>query len=311
MQTHSDTPDAAAPRGGGPIARLWAWVVAEDGLRQGVFYVPLAFMLVFLVAPLGLTLVWSVFPRKLFWMEPGFTLVAYEKFFLTPRLENFLTSMIYGAWAVLISFVLGFPIAVFVRRRIPVRAQHAVILLFILPFMISELIRTFSLRPVLGRTGLVNTFLQGIGIIDEPISVILYTPLGMVIGVVLSFLPIMVFASFLALEAVERYVFEVCDDLGGGMWATLRNVIVPLGAPGIFAGALFIFVNGIGLALMPDLLGGPAAVNAGVIVLNAIQVLDFPLAMAISAVMIVTMVVLLYIGHRLFDLTKLLEPIKR
>lgn len=310
MQSSTQAAGAPEAPGGGSGARLWNWLVAEDGLRQLVFYLPLVFMLVFLVAPLGLTLVWSVFPRKLFWMEPGFTLVAYEKFFLTPRLTNFLMSMWYSAWAVLGSFVLGFPIAVFVRRRIPVRAQHAVVLLFILPFMISELIRTFSLRPVLGRTGLVNSFLLGIGVIDEPISVILYTPLGMIIGVVLSFLPIMVFASFLALEAVERYVFEVCDDLGGGVWATLRNVIIPLGAPGIFAGALFIFVNGIGLALMPDLLGGPAAVNAGVIVLNAIQVLDFPLAMAISGVLVVTMVVLLYIGHRLFDLTKLLEPIK-
>jgi ABC-type spermidine/putrescine transport system permease subunit I len=296
---------------GQPAARFRAWLTAEDGARALVFYLPLVFMCLFLVAPLGLTLVWSVFPRTRFWMEPGFTLAAYEKFFLTPRLDNFLHSMMYGAAAVVISFVLGFPIAVFVRRRIPVRAQHAVVLLFILPFMISELIRTFSLRPVLGRTGLVNSFLQGVHLIDEPISVILYTPLGMILGVVLSFLPIMVFASFLALEAVERYVFEVCDDLGGGVWATLRNVIIPLGAPGIFAGALFIFVNAIGLALIPDLLGGPGAVNAGIIVLNAIQVLDFPLAMAISAVLIVTMVLLLYVGHRLFDLTKLLEPIKK
>lgn len=302
------SPRGAADR---PAARFWAWLTAEDGARTLALHVPLVFMVLFLLAPLALTLVWSVFPRKRFWMEPGFTLAAYEKFFLSPRLDSFLTSITHGAIAVLVCFLLGFPIAVFVRRRIAPRAQHAVVLMFILPFMISDLIRTFSLRPVLGRTGLVNSFLLWTHVIHEPISVILYTPLAMILGVVLSFLPIMVFASFLALEAVERYVFEVCDDLGGGVWATLRNVIIPLSAPGIFAGALLIFINAIGQALIPSLLGGPAAVNAGVIVIDAINVLDFPLAMAISAVLIVMMVLLLYIGHRLFDLTKLLEPIKK
>ena len=86
-------------------------------------------------------------------------------------------------------------------------------------------------------------------------------------------------------------------------------MIVPLAAPGIFAGSVFIFVNGLGVALVPTILGGPGAVNAGLIVNQAIVALDFPLAMAISTIMIATLIALLYIGHRLFDLTKILEPI--
>ena len=85
--------------------------------------------------------------------------------------------------------------------------------------------------------------------------------------------------------------------------------IVPLAAPGIFAGSVFIFVNGLGVALVPTILGGPGAVNAGLIVNQAIVAIDFPLAMAISAIMMATLTILLYIGHRLFDLTKVLEPI--
>jgi len=119
----------------------------------------------------------------------------------------------------------------------------------------------------------------------------------------------MVFSGFLAMEAVHRYVFEVCDDLGARPLRTFKDVIVPLAAPGIFAGSVFIFVNGLGTALVPTILGGPGAVNAGLIANQAIVALDFPLAMAISAIMMVTLMVLLYIGHRLFDLTRILEPI--
>jgi ABC-type spermidine/putrescine transport system permease subunit I len=292
-----------------PDQMWWQQALGENGLQRWVFYIPAAFMLVFLAAPTLLTLVWSFFERTTFWMEPGFTLFAYENFFTSARAENYFYSMIHSGAAVLISFVIGFPIAVFVRRRVPRAAQHRVILLFILPFMISELVRVFAMRPVLGRYGLVNTFLMDIGLISEPISAILFTPLGVVIGDVLSFLPFMVFSGFLAMEAVPRYVFEVCDDLGARPVRTFQDVIVPLAAPGIFAGSVFIFANSLGTALVPTILGGPGAVNAGLIANQAIASLDFPLAMAISAIMIVTLMLLLYVGHRLFDLTKILDPI--
>ena len=266
-------------------------------------------MTLFLAVPMALTVVWSVFERTQFWMKPGLTLFAYETFFTSARAENYLFSMLHAAIAVVISFALAFPIAVFVRRRIPTALQHRVVLLFILPFMISELVRVFALRPVLGRNGVINTFLMDIGIISEPITVILFSPIGVVIGDVISFMPFMVFAGFLAMEAVQGYVFEVCEDLGARTVRAFREVIVPLAAPGIFAGSVFIFVNSVGGALVPILLGGPGAVNAGLIVNQAIVAIDFPLAMAISAIMMATLMLLLYIGHRMFDLTKILEPL--
>ena len=284
---------------------LWVRVLGVNGVQKWVFYIHVVFMTLFL----ALTGVWSVFERTQFWMEPGFTLFAYETFFTSARAENYLFSMLHAAIAVVISFALAFPIAVFVRRRIPAALQHRVVLLFILPFMISELVRVFALRPVLGRNGVINTFLMDIGIISEPITVILFSPIGVVIGDVISFMPFMVFAGFLAMEAVQGYVFEVCEDLGARTLRAFREVIVPLAAPGIFAGSVFIFVNSVGGALVPILLGGPGAVNAGLIVNQAIVAIDFPLAMAISAIMMATLMLLLYIGHRMFDLTKILEPL--
>ena len=281
----------------------------ENGLQKWVFYLPVVFMVVFFAVPLALTFVWSVFERTTFWMKPGFTMFSYINFFTSARLENFLYSMFHSAIAVAIAFAVGFPIAVFVRRRIAEVAQHRVILLFILPFMVSEIIRVFALRPVLSRNGLINTVLLKIGLIGEPITAILFTPTGVIIGEVLSFLPFIVFAGFLSMEAVPKYIFEVCDDLGAGFWRTFVDVILPLAAPGIFAGSVFIFVNGLGVALIPNILGGPGAVNAGLIATQAIAALDFPLAMAISAIMMTTLLILLFIGHKLFDLTRILSPI--
>jgi len=288
-----------------PLAQL-RW---RRRLGRALFLFPIVFMMLFFALPLALTVVWSVFERTMFWMEPGFTLFAYENFFFSARLENFLSSMWHSSISVVVAFIFGFPIAVFVRRRVPLVAQHRVILLFILPFMVSEIIRIFALRPVLQRTGLVNTVLLKLGVITEPITAILYTPLGVIIGEVLSFLPFIVFAGFLAMEAVPKYVFEICDDLGALPHRVFIDVILPLAAPGIFAGAVFIFVNGLGVALLPNILGGPGAVNAGLIATQAIAALDFPLAMAVSAIMMATLLGLLYIGHRLFDLTRILSPI--
>ena len=93
------------------------------------------------------------------------------------------------------------------------------------------------------------------------------------------------------------------------MRKTTWQLLVLLLVVCIFAGGVFIFVNGLGVALVPTILGGPGAVNAGLIVNQAIVALDFPLAMATSAIIMFTLTLLLYIGHRLFNLTKILQPI--
>ena len=274
-----------------------------------LFKIPVIFMIIFFVLPLSLTVVWSVFERTMFWMEPGFTLFSYENFFFSARLENFVVSMLHSSVSVFFSFLIGFPIAIFIRRRVRKIAQHRVMLLFILPFMVSEIIRIFALRPILSRNGVLNDLLINFGFIDSPISAFVFTPTGVVIGEIVSFLPFMIFSTFLALEAIPNYIFEVCSDLGVNRRRMFTDIYLPLAAPGLFAGSVFIFVNGIGIALIPTILGGPGSVNAGLIATQAIIALDFPLAMAVSAIMMFTLMGLLYIGHRLFNLTKLLEPI--
>ena len=83
-----------------------------------LFKIPIMFMIVFFVIPLALTVVWSVFERTMFWMEPAFTLFSYENFFFSSRLENFLSSMMHSSISVIFAFFIGFPIAIFIRRRV-------------------------------------------------------------------------------------------------------------------------------------------------------------------------------------------------
>ena len=88
-----------------------------------LFKVPVIFMIIFFVLPLSLTVVWSVFERTMFWMEPGFTLFSYENFFFSARLENFVVSMLHSSVSVFCSFLIGFPIAIFIRRRVVAGAE--------------------------------------------------------------------------------------------------------------------------------------------------------------------------------------------
>ena len=152
----------SSARRGRDISAPSVWLrdlFGENGLQKWVFYIPVVFFIMFFALPMLLTVVWSVFERTMFWMEPGFTLFAYENFFTSARAENYVFSMLHSAVAATVSFIIGFPIAVFVRRRVAQAAQHRVILLFILPFMISELVRVFAMRPVLGRNGVLNNLL--------------------------------------------------------------------------------------------------------------------------------------------------------
>ena len=100
-------------------------------------------------------------------------------------------------------------------------------LLFILPFMVSEIIRIFTLRPILSRHGLINNFLMDFNFIDSPISAFVFTPTGVVIGEIVSFLPFMIFSTFLALEAIPNYVFEVCADLGVNRRRMFKDIQEP------------------------------------------------------------------------------------
>ena len=127
-----------------------------------VFRAPLIFMVLFFALPMAMTVVFSVFERTMFWMEPGFTLYSYENFFFSARLENFLKSMMYSLISVAICFVLGFPIAVFVRKSIPALPETGVVSDDVIRDNFTSIIKLLAIRHQSGRYQLkqYKTYLQ-------------------------------------------------------------------------------------------------------------------------------------------------------
>ncbi|MDB0053392.1 hypothetical protein N9E95_00545 [Alphaproteobacteria bacterium] len=112
--------------------------------------------------------------------------------------------MFHSSISVVCAFFIGFPIAIFIRRRVKKVAQHRVMLLFILPFMVSEIIRIFALRPILSRNGVLNSLLMDFNFIDTPISAFVFTPTGVVIGEIVSFFTVYDFFNFFSFRGYPK-----------------------------------------------------------------------------------------------------------
>lgn len=262
---------------------------------------------VFFVVPLAMTLVWGFWPRTPsgFWMEPGFTLDAYTTFVTTGRVNVYLTSLKLAIATVAISIALGYPVAYFLAMRLDEDTAFALLFVFVLPFIVSKIVRTLSWRFILGRSGPINRVLMFLGDVEQPLDWLLFSPYSVLIGLVFSTLPFVVFPVWLALRSIDRSILEASADLGAHPLVTFKNITLPLSLPGVFAATIFVFVTAFGATALPTLLGGGGFAVMGNTILSVLNVLNYPLAAAISTVMIVTMVLLLLLWAYLYDLEQL------
>jgi ABC-type spermidine/putrescine transport system permease subunit I len=179
--------------------------------------------------------------------------------------------------------------------------------LFTIPFFTSYLIRAFSWRLVLGRNGLINNWLLHLGIIDQPLDWLLFSDFAVNVGLIASYLPFAIFPLILSMQRVEPSFLAASQDLGAGFWRTFYAILLPLTKAGIFAGFLFVFVMALGSTTEVQMLGGAAASMISVMINDVMRVVNFPLAFAISTVVLVLLFVLIFVGNRLFRLTSLFE----
>ncbi len=151
-----------------------------------------------------------------------------------------------------------------------------------LPFWTSFLIRTYAWMFLLRDTGLVNTLLQGMHIVREPLP-LLFNDGAVVLGLVYGFLPFMVLPLYATLEKLDPALLDAAFDLGATPWVALRRVVVPLSKPGIAAGCVLVFIPCLGAYLTPDLMGGGKTVMLGNLVQNQFtSARDWPFGAAIS-----------------------------
>jgi spermidine/putrescine transport system permease protein len=205
---------------------------------------------------------------------------------------------VWSAGCTVACLVLGFPVAYVVARA--TRHRRLLLLLVILPFWTSFLVRMFAMIFLLRDTGLVNSALLAVGLIDEPIH-LLYTPFAVVLGLVYGFLPLMILPIYASLEKMDDSLLEAAEVLGARPLARFTRVVLPLAMPGVVAGSLLTFIPALGSFVTSDLLGGAKQVMIGNLIQNQFGAArNWPFGSALSFVLmlLVLVPVLFYLRRR-------------
>lgn len=196
-------------------------------------------------------------------------------------IDAFLTAIRVAGTATLAALLIGFPLAYAITRA-PKGWQGLLVVLVILPFWTSFLIRVYAWMAILRPEGVLDRVLMGLGLTSDPLR-LLNTETAVVIGMVYSYLPFMVLPIYAVLEKLDRSLIEAAADLGAKPLARFLTITVPLAKPGILAGCFLVFVPGIGEFVIPDLLGGSETLMIGrVLWTEFFSNRDWPLASAVA-----------------------------
>jgi spermidine/putrescine transport system permease protein len=237
-----------------------------------------------LAAPLAIILGYSFLSRGVYGgIELPWTAESYTRLFDPLYLGILLRSVVIAAAATVLCLVLAFPAALFISRAH--KRKYLYLQLVILPFWTSFLVRTYAWLFLLRDTGLINTALQAVGLIHNPLP-LLYNNGAVLLGLVYGYLPFMVLPIYATLERLDPALLEAAADLGARPWAVLLRVTIPLSRPGIAAGCILVFIPCLGAYLTPDLLGGGRTEMVGNLVQNQFTTArDWPFGSAVSLVL--------------------------
>jgi putrescine transport system permease protein len=202
---------------------------------------------------------------------------------------SYLYSLKTAFFSTLICLALGYPMAYAIARTSK-STQSVLLLVVILPFWTSFLLRVYALEGIIRETGLLNTTLLWLGIIHQPLQ-IMRTTLAVYLGIIYSYLPFMVLPLFATLEKLDHSLLEAAADLGSPPWRTFLDVTLPLSMPGIIAGSMLVFIPAIGEFVIPTLLGGPDNLMIGRVLWDEFfGNRDWPVASAVAIAFLVLLV---------------------
>jgi spermidine/putrescine transport system permease protein len=257
------------------------------------------YALLMLAVPLGAILLYSILTDGYLTIEWTPTLANYAEAWGDPLYRQVMLRSLYvSATVTLVTVLLAYPVAYYVSFHVSPSRKSLWLFLITIPFWTSYLIRVFLWKVILGFNGVVNSSLMTLGIIDEPLTFILYNVNAVVITLAHAYAPFAILPIFVALEKIDRSLLEASQDLGESKLLTFWRVTLPLSMPGVVAAVLIVFIPTIGDYVTPQLVGGPE----GRMISNAIQLqylrLDnYPLgsALAVSAMAIVTAISLVFL----------------
>ncbi|MCX8501440.1 MAG: ABC transporter permease subunit [Alphaproteobacteria bacterium] len=205
-------------------------------------------------------------------------------------LAAFVESLRLATVSTVICLLVGYPVAYAIARA-PKARQNIYIMLIILPFWTSFLLRVYALQGVLRDSGLLNQLLMALGFIDEPIH-ILQTTLAVQIGITYSYAPFMVLPLYATLQKLDPTLLEAASDLGSRPFRAFLDVTLPLSMPGVIAGSMLTFIPAMGEYIIPDMLGGPGVQTIGRVLWDTFfSDRDWPMASAVSIAFLLFLVV--------------------
>jgi putrescine transport system permease protein len=270
--------------------------------RGLVYGVPMLFLLAFFATPFLVVLRISFsemegvrFKNVIGWADGEFFIkLRYATYlFLTEDplyIKTYLSSIEFAAITTVICLAMGYPMAYFMARS-PASIRPALVMLVMLPFWTSFLLRVYAWKMLLADSGVFNNIAMAMGLIDSPVKM-MHTPFSLVLGMVYTYLPFMVLPLYANLVKMDLRLLEAARDLGASPWTAFWRVTVPLSKNGIIAGALLVFIPCVGEFVIPELLGGPQTLMIGRVLWDEFfSNNDWPMAASVAVVMVLMIVV--------------------
>ena len=245
----------------------------------------LAWLFLWAGVPLLLVVGYSFMERGIYGgVERGFTLEHYRQLLDPLYLGIIGRTIVLSVLATAGCLIVGFPMAYVIARS--GRWRRLLLFLVVLPFWTSFLVRTYAMIFLLRDTGLINSVLMGLGIIETPLT-LLYTPGAVLAGLIYGFLPFAVLPIYASLEKLDPTLLEAAEMLGARPATRFWRVTLPLTMPGVVAGGLLVFIPALGSFLTPDLLGGAKTTLLGNLVQNQFTTgRDWPFGAAASILLL-------------------------
>jgi len=268
-----------------------------------VIALPYAWLAVFFLLPLALVLGLSLgtnAPDLAPPVELGVSFASFKLLFTDDLyLAAWLSSLRIAAASTLVALLLGYPMAYAIARAQP-RRRPMLLMLVVLPFWTSFLIRVYAWMGLLAENGILNQVLRGSGLVADP-GTILGTEWAVHLGIVYAYLPFMVLPLYVTLEKLDWSLLEAASDLGARPLAAFLTVTLPLSLPGIVAGCLLVFIPAVGEFVIPDLLGGTRTLMIGKVLWDEFFTnSDWPLASAVAICLLALLVgpILIFQRHQ-------------
>jgi putative spermidine/putrescine transport system permease protein len=293
------------------------WPMAQDRKLFVAWLQATPMMLVFaafFLLPMLLVTIVSAWDYNEYQMIPAFSLRGYSDTFegciadlpdLCTILKTYLTTLklCFLTWC--LTLLIGFTVAYFLAFHVRSKTWQIVLtLLCTIPFWTSNVIRMIAWIPLLGRNGLVNKGLVGLGVIQQPVEWLLYSEFSVVLALVHLFTFFMVVPIFNSLIRIDKRLIEAAYDAGASGWQTLVNVVIPLAKPGIVIGSIFVITIVMGDFVTIGVMGGGQIASAGKIIETRLNALQFPAAAANAVILLGITILIIAALTKVVDVRK-------